>query len=529
MSEERRENSENDMNNYTLSDTKPKLPFCPDHIDGIFAMLFLVLGYFFLKWWVLLGSGLRMGIFTLLYVTVILTYMILKKRKPAKESWFWLAMLLGCALGYSLFGNGREDGSMWFFQMLFLLGMAVYWVLSANSVLAQGKTGNWMVYDLSRGFGLLPFGNFGCLFRAVFDWLRRLRQGKNLLAFLLGLALCLPVLGIVLPLLIGADKGFAELMERMFRELFEQLFTILLYGAFGIPVGCYLFGLVSGSIHKRRTEPDTVLIEHLPGKCRFLPMISVYTLFCIVGAVYVLFIGVQAGNLFSAFAGKMPEGYESYAEYAREGFFELCKVAAFNALILLAANVCSRRSCRESGFLRFCNVFLSVLTLLLLATAMSKMMLYVSVYGLSVRRLLPSWFMLFLGCCFVLIILLQWKRFSIIRVVAMLGSVMFVLLCLTDLHRITAAYNLSRWKDGTLPTYSVEDLYDTDFGGVKPAVKLYQTIEESDEKNELRQYLGNMLWRAAADNDAWPTATVQSLTLQPLLEETLNITVKEWS
>lgn len=525
MSEERMVQS--DMNSSAANQTTPKLPFHPDHIDGIFALLFLAMGYFFLRWWVLLGSGLRMGVFTILYVAVILGYMKCKKKTPAIESWFWLTMLLGCALGYSLWGSGREEGSLWLLQMLFLLGMAVYWVLSAAGVLVQGKTGNWMAYDIGRGFGVLPFGNFGCLFKSVVLWLKKLRQGRNLLAFLLGLLLCLPVLCIVVPLLINADKGFAALMERLFRELFERFFSILLYGTFGIPVGCYLFGLVSGSIHKRHTQISLAALETASKKLRILPMVTVFTVFTIIGAVYGMFLYVQAGNLFSAFVGKIPEGYESYAEYAREGFFELCKVAAFNAVILLAANVFSRHSCRESGFLRLCNILLSVMTLLLLVTAMSKMALYVSVYGLSVRRLLPSWFMIFLGICFVLVILLQWKRFSIIRAVAVLGSVMFVALCLTDLNGITAAYNLKRWGAGTLPTYSVEDLYDTDFGGVKPAIQLYQNMEEGYEKQELRQYLDYTLWRTAADNGAWQTATVQSLHLQRLLEETLAMNVKE--
>ena len=527
MSEERRECSTEDMNHRNTTEKPSTLPYSPDHIDGIFALLFLVLGYFFLRWWVVLGSGLRMGVFTVLYVAVILGYMKCKKKTPAKGSWFWLAMLLGCSLGYALWGSVREDGSLWMLQMLFLLGMAVYWVLSAAGVLIQNKTGNWMALDLGKGFGTLPFGNFGCLFRALFGWLRKQRQGKNLLAFLLGILLCLPILCMVLPLLLRADKGFEALMERLFRELFEHLFSILLYGSFGIPVGCYLFGLTSGSIHKRHTQTDLAALETASKKMRILPMVTVFTLFSIVGAIYGMFLYVQAGNLFSAFVGKIPEGYESYAAYAREGFFELCKVAALNAVFLLITNVFSKRSCRESGFLRVCNILLSVMTLLLLTTAMSKMVLYVSVYGLSVRRMLPCWFMIFLGICFILIILLQQKRFSIIRAAAVLGSVMFVTLCLTDLNGITASYNLSRWKEGTLPTYSVEDLYDTDFGGVKPAVQLYQTMEDGYEKQELRQYLEHMLWRTAADNDAWPTATVQSLHLQKLLEETLAMTVKE--
>lgn len=507
--------------------TTSRPSFLPDHIDGIFSILFLVLGYLFLRWWVILGSGIRMGVFALLYIIVILSYMACKKRKPTKESWFWLAILLGCAMSYVLWGSERMVGGHWLLQMIFLLGAAVYWVLSASGVLVQGGTGNWMAVDLFRGFVKLPFGNFGCLFQSLFGCLKKLRQGRNLLAFLLGLLLCLPVLGFTLPLLIGADKGFASLIDSMFRELFENLLPIVLYGLFGIPVGCYLFGLVAGGIHKCNTDVNPSIMQKIPVGLRKLPMISVYTLLCVIGIVYVLFMTVQTGNLFSSFAGRCPEGYQSYAEYAREGFFELCKVAAFNGALLLAANCFSKHSSQESGFLRFCNVFLSVLTLLLLITAMNKMVLYVSAYGLSVRRLLPSWFMIFLGLCFVLVIVLQWKHFSVIRGIAILGSIMFVMLCLVDLDGLTASYNLNRYQSGTLSNFSVDFLYDCGLGGVRPAVELYRETEDQQLRTEIQIYLEHMLWQTEYANDEWTTATIQTYQIEHLLEEVLEITIKE--
>ena len=65
-------------------------------------------------------------------------------------------------------------------------------------------------------------------------------------------------------------------------------------------------------------------------------------------------------------------------EYARQGFFELCRVAAVNIVILLAANVLSRQAnSRKPGCCAHATRAVSVLTLLLLATAASKMGLYI--------------------------------------------------------------------------------------------------------------------------------------------------------
>ena len=48
----------------------------------------------------------------------------------------------------------------------------------------------------------------------------------------------------------------------------------------------------------------------------------------------------------------------------------------------------------ENKGLRILNVVLSVLTLLLIVTAMSKLVMYIDVYGLTVNRILPQTFMI---------------------------------------------------------------------------------------------------------------------------------------
>ena len=74
---------------------------------------------------------------------------------------------------------------------------------------------------------------------------------------------------------------------------------------------------------------------------RFVPDIAVLTFGVIVSAVYLLFIGLQARYLFSAFFGILPEAY-TYAQYARQGFFELCVIALLNASFLIAMNSCAK-------------------------------------------------------------------------------------------------------------------------------------------------------------------------------------------
>jgi len=494
-----------------------KKPFTADKYDGIFAILFLIMSYLLVRWGILwVGSGLRMGLFTLIYAGVILGYARGKQIAIRQESWFWLVMMLGCALGYCLWG-ALSDGEYWIVQIMFLLGTAVYWPMSLSGALFSGRADNWMPLDLIRGFFILPFGNFGCGASALKQNISKIRQGRTILGILLGAVISIPILGIVLPQLMSADIGFQNLVERFFDNILHYIFNLLLYGIMAIPTACYLYGLVAGCFHKRYPEKKAQDFEKTTESFHFLPMATVYTALGIICFVYLVFIGVQAGYLFSAFRGVCPDGYSGYAEYARKGFFELCRLAAFNGAVLLAANVFSRKSSRITSGLKAFNIVLSLLTLLLLGTAWSKMILYVNVYGLSVRRFLPCWFMAFLTICFLIVIVLQYKNFSIVRSVAVVGAVMFVVLCLINVNGIIARYNLARFQKGSLPDFEISELYDYGIGGAAPALELYQNTQDPLIKKETGGYLYRMLNMAKYPNHSFLEMTAQSLYVESLL------------
>lgn len=501
-----------------LGDKPSKKPFIADKCDGIFAVLFFVMSYLLLRWSVLwFGEGLRMTVFTLIYAGVVLSYAKGKKIVIRRESWFWLAVMLGCAVGYGLWGSLGAAG-YWIIQLLFLLGTAVYWPMSLSGALFSGKMDNWMPVDLARGFFVLPFANFNCCPSAVSQNASKIRQGRTLLGILLGILISIPILGVVLPQLMSADIGFQNLIESFFENIAYYLRNFLLYGIFALPTSFYLYGLVSGCFHKRESEKKFESYEKNVASLRVLPMASVYTILGVICFVYLLFISVQAGYLFSAFRGSCPEGYSSYAEYARKGFFELCRLAAFNGAVLLAANSFSKKSCRAASALKGFNIALSLLTILLLTTAFSKMALYVNAYGLSLRRFLPCWFMIFLTICFFMIIVLQFRSFSIVRNIAAAGAAMFTVLCLINPTGIIARYNLNRFQEGTLSSFDAADeLYDYELHGVSPALKLYQNTQDPELKSDIERYLHRMYMLAASDNTFWMDMTAQSVYVEAVL------------
>ena len=431
-------------------------PFTADKKDALFALVFFLLGYLFLEWCFLFSAfsapyqillyldrypPYRVFWYVLLYVGVVLSYVYLRGRRPTRESWFWLGVML-CLGGplylfpdyyrCSLLGN--------YIQFFLLIPVAAYWTLCACGALYEGaKTSNWVVLDMLSALAFVPLGNLWCQPRALARGARGTVTGRSALYVALGLLLSVPLLGLVLPSLFAADTHFTEWFSSLLSFFFPNNFLGTLF--FSIPVSLFLFGLCHGGLYRRHTEViRREDIRTLGTALRLVPSLAAVTALGLVCAVYLLFILFQGGYLFSAFSGRLPESF-TFSEYAREGFFELCRVSGVNVVFLLGANLLCKVPHVQSKALRGLNLTLSALTLLLLATAGSKMALYIAAHGLTPLRVLSSVFLLWLATVFVLVIIWQFRPIAPVRLAVLIGAVLVALMCALPVMPGIEAYN----------------------------------------------------------------------------------------
>lgn len=417
--------------------------------DRLFAVVYLLVGYLFIYVFSSYEFEYNLALFTVCYAAVVLAYLRLKSVTPSRESWFWLAVMLAIGIPYAFWSV------LYILQILVLMAVAAYWTLCASGrLLDWGRTSQWVFFDGWNALVTVPFCNFGCQLKVLFHSpsqgeTQKKAPGK-VGGIALGIVLALPLLVIILPLLSSADAGFQQLAGDLASYITDHLLVIFLRALFAIPVSLYLFGLIFGGIHGRNT--DRIHVESL-GKLgkgiRILPDTAVCTALTVICLVYCLFIGLQGQYLFSAFAGIRPEGL-TYAEYARRGFFELCQIGLWNLVFTGLGGAFARTDPEEHRGLSVLTVFLSVLTLLLLLTAVSKMGMYIDVYGLTVLRILPLIFMLWMGVVFVCIIIRQKKRFPMIRFCVMVGAVMFCLICVCPIEYWADLYNAWAWSKGLI-------------------------------------------------------------------------------
>lgn len=490
---------------------QPGEPFVADKTDSMFALVAFALGFFFMRWVFFSWRGWGVSLFTALYCGAVTLYLRQKGVRMTRAGYFWLTILLLTGISYSLWeNNGLEPA-----RDLFLFLTAVYWVLSATGMPLLGKTSDWLPLDGLHGLVVIPWRNFGSQYQSLAVLCKnRGTAGKHLASIGLGLMLGLIVMATVLPLLIKADSGgFSRITNdiwRYFQWMQGDITRLFLQGLLAIPTAAYLFALVAGCAHRRGSpsfQQDSV--QRSVDSLKILPAATVFTVLGLLSGLYLVFIGSQLPYFFSAFVGQRPSGWQVYSEYARNGFFELCSIATINLAVLAMANLSSKRTGRDSVALRVLNCLLALLTLLLIATAFSKMTLYIKVYGLSVRRLLPCAFMAFLAVVCGGIVALQRRKLSIMRLAAGVGAVMLCALCLLNPDGLVAHYNANRYLSGTLAGFDVEILHRAGPAGVDAALLVSDRTSDETLRAALDEYLLGQQ-QATALSSGQPSDTLQN-------------------
>ena len=361
----------------------------------------------------------------------------------------------------------------------FLLALAVFWtanpfvqfVSAAGCLLLQCF---WALNALA-GIRNWHFGKAaGAVLRLLWRTLGRVFEPFSHLAarrksrrgtgrwkhILLGLLIAAPLAWAAVALLTSADAVFRELFARIFRRwdlrdlgtACRALGAFLLSGVLFYAVLCAQTDKPEGETQAEPRRADTLVAV---------------TFTAVLAAIYLLFCAVQIAVLFRGSAAALPEGY-TYAQYAREGFFQLLAVSALNVLLVIV----SQRRFAPSRGLRALLCVISGCTYLMELSSAWRMMLYVQVYGLTFLRVLVLWF---LG---VLAVILS-------------GAVITVFRPSFRLFRFSLAVCLAAWlvlafarPDAIAARYDLQQ-----FGCTDTSLSLIRYELSDDALEELRPYL----------------------------------------
>ena len=370
----------------------------------------------------------------------------------------WYAVL-AAALGQALF-RSRESRVLFLCNLLlaaaFALGSNFYfrfWNLLALLVLipihACGLSGAavfpwWrpaMLWARTQLFFSGLFGSLGAAFSTLTPT-GKTRDSKRVTAAVLGGAAALLLLLFLVPVLASADALFAA-ATRNLRDFIRIHFTRSVWNLMGaLLVTPFVFGLL---YRLRRPAPAR---EKPAAKVLSADALVFLIILAALDGLYLLFLLVQSAGLFGGEVFLAQQGI-SYAEWARSGFFQMVGVTVLNLTVMLAASALSRRSGRTWIILRILSTLLAVESLVLLASALWRMSLYVSAYGLSFKRCMTYWGMAMMALFFLAALRKVWNAdFSFCRVAFAAALAGWLLINCVPIDYLVARDQVDRYLTG---------------------------------------------------------------------------------
>ena len=453
--------------------------------EVVLSVFVFIAAFCFMRYVVFHAMGF---ITTGLYIAIITAAIVYLRKKECSFSRF-TKVLTAVLYVFSIVFSITANNFIKTLDSLFLFGAGAYLVYSIG---ADNKTvERFLPYALCKALFEYPFSNYGKQAAITSDSLSSSKAGSNTKYIIAGLVLTVPLTAVVAALLMSADDGLQRMLSGIAERIFsEEIWNIILQLCLAVPCSLYLFGMFYTNTHLNGLNTlDENRCKQRIYNIRFVSNLIVYTAVTPICILYVMFFISQASYFLSAFTNSLPAGY-TYADYARQGFFELFAVALINLGVLCFMSLFSQKAGREKPkALKFYSVMISVFTIILIATAISKMVMYIDNYGLTELRVYTSWFMLLLAFTFVMIIVKQFrfdmqfaKHFSI------MFTVMFAILCFSRPEAFIAKYNIEMYEAGYLDELDTATILKMSDDGLLVVLNEGEVTVEEVNEHKYRLY-----------------------------------------
>lgn len=267
---------------------------------------------------------------------------------------------------------------------------------------------------------------------------------KPALPYVRGVLFAVPVFGLFAILLASADSVFSGFLEDVIPdmniEIGDTLGHLLLIALFAWLVTGYLAFAWEPPHATSSSDGENA---PRPRRDRFVEVMVVLSS---VTALFALFVAFQFAYLFSG-SQEIVSGGLTYAEYARQGFFQLLAVSTLTAVLVWVSMLWLRPlTGRRRAIFRAVCTLMVVLTGVILASALKRLGLYEEAYGYTRLRVLSHAFTFLLaGMLIVLATQIYLERDGLIPAGAIaLGFVVLFGLNLINPDGYIAARNLDR-------------------------------------------------------------------------------------
>ena len=357
-----------------------------------------------------------------------------------KESRFYMVSMV--LLSISTFCT--DDWRIIFFNKLGVFLLTISMVLGALYETKQWNLGKYLGSIVKVCF--MSIGELGKPFSDLKWYCKNKLEKKTnkYLYVLMGVAITIPVFIVVFALLASADIVFNDMANNLLKDVDfadAYLITLTIVSTF-LATYCILAYLCKKTIKEevedaRKGEP---LIA--------IPVVTILSL------LYIVFSGIQIVYLFMR-RMQLPAGY-TYAQYAREGFFQLLAVSVINLVIVLIGLYYFK----SSKVLKVMLTIMSLCTFVMIASSAMRMMIYIQYYYLTFLRIFVLWslLVLFLIFCGVIAYIVK-ESFPLFRYSMIVVTCLYIALSFSHPDYWVAKVNLDSTKE-TRSEFFKGDVYE---------------------------------------------------------------------
>ena len=339
------------------------------------------------------------------YIVIVEASAYFIHKEPTKESILWASLLLfqGILIGF--------DRSFEFEKLVFLHATVIYYTLCRFQRLSLPNTSETILLDFFQGWIIQPFSHIFARMIHVIKYILTHIRSKQIKTILFSIVILIPLVLFALGQLSAIDQNFSALTNSLFRFIFHELISMNFYRIiWSIPVGAYLFGLISSCILSEKPFISYDGCREFFLKKKVIPLISIRITTVVLLALYLAFFIFQLSDLPTVLAAPTAQ---SSCEYAVRGFWNFFRIMGLNIVLILALNFLIRKE--DTSSTKIDTYILLFTTICFNLLACLKLGLYFFTYGYTERRVIALWLLVAIFISLILMIIRMHKKFNLIQ------------------------------------------------------------------------------------------------------------------
>jgi len=432
----------------------------------------------------------QLSFFIFCGITVILLYVLLKRLSWLNypRAFLWAIPLMILAGFNMVFGR----------SVFTYLNVAAAWILFAFIVFGA-------IHGAKYPFGALFFwGNTaktlpGNPRAGTHIWITtskatKITKDHPAMRFLLGIGIAIPLAFIIIMLMISADQVFAALISDFFAGYEEPN----LARSFG-----HIIVVVLASIFFAGYVYNAKFMKHSEASFRPLNLDKIIALafLLVLNLIFLAFCYVQLAYLFMGGFNTLPPEV-IFAEYAREGFFQLLFITIINFTVIIVFLQIYRDHARV-GIIRLMLVMLTLFTGVLIASSFYRMNMYMQVFGFTPLRMAVITFLVMeVLLCIVTLAALFKDKLDVMRAYLIIGMVFLVVANVSASAFVSGKLNVNQYRTGH---FTMRDhFYNAD--NARSLIEIYHMTDSEKLQDQIRGRLQQYYSRYA--NEPWQNRSI---------------------